>query len=43
MGLISGAYVPGGRLPIPVRLMNAIPAVVAGVERLVMGPSPDGS
>ena len=40
----AGLYVPGGRAAYPSSvLMNAIPAKVAGVERLVMvTPSPDG-
>lgn len=40
-----GIYVPGGRAAYPSSvLMNAIPAKVAGVERLVMvTPSPDGA
>ena len=40
----AGIYVPGGRAAYPSSvLMNAIPAKVAGVERLVMvTPSPDG-
>lgn len=40
----AGVYVPGGRAAYPSSvLMNAIPAKVAGVERLVMvTPSPDG-
>ena len=40
----AGLYVPGGRASYPSSvLMNAIPAKVAGVERLVMAtPSPDG-
>ena len=39
-----GLYVPGGTASYPSSvLMNAIPAVVAGVERIVMAvPSPDG-
>lgn len=39
-----GLYVPGGRAAYPSSvLMNAIPAKVAGVERLVMTvPAPDG-
>jgi histidinol dehydrogenase len=39
-----GLYVPGGRASYPSSvLMNAIPARVAGVERLVMvAPAPDG-
>jgi histidinol dehydrogenase len=41
----AGIYVPGGRAAYPSSvLMNAIPAKVAGVERLVMvTPTPDGS
>ncbi len=41
----AGLYVPGGRAAYPSSvLMNAIPAVVAGVERLVMvTPTPVGS
>lgn len=40
----AGVYVPGGRAAYPSSvLMNAIPAKVAGVARLVMvTPSPDG-
>ena len=40
----AGLYVPGGRAAYPSSvLMNAIPAVVAGVERLVMvTPTPGG-
>ncbi len=40
----AGVYVPGGRAAYPSSvLMNAIPAKVAGVERLVMvAPTPDG-
>jgi histidinol dehydrogenase len=40
----AGIYVPGGRAAYPSSLlMNAIPAKVAGVERLVMvTPTPDG-
>jgi histidinol dehydrogenase len=40
----AGLYVPGGRAAYPSSvLMNAIPARVAGVERLVMvTPTPDG-
>ena len=40
----AGVYVPGGRAAYPSSvLMNAIPARVAGVERLVMvTPAPDG-
>ena len=40
----AGVYVPGGRAAYPSSvLMNAIPAKVAGVDRLVMvTPSPDG-
>ena len=40
----AGLYVPGGRASYPSSvLMNAIPAKVAGVERLVMAtPTPDG-
>ena len=40
----AGLYVPGGRAAYPSSLlMNAIPAKVAGVERLVIAtPSPDG-
>ncbi len=39
-----GIYVPGGKASYPSSvLMNAIPAVVAGVERIVMVvPTPDG-
>ncbi len=39
-----GIYVPGGRAAYPSTvLMNAIPAVVAGVEEIVMvSPAPDG-
>ena len=41
----AGVYVPGGRAAYPSSvLMNAIPAKVAGVERLVMvTPTPDGA
>ncbi len=41
----AGIYVPGGRAAYPSSvLMNAIPARVAGVERLVMvTPTPDGT
>ena len=41
----AGLYVPGGRAAYPSSvLMNAIPAVVAGVERLVMvTPTPAGA
>jgi len=41
----AGLYVPGGRAAYPSTvLMNAIPARVAGVERLVMvTPTPDGA
>ncbi|WP_445190749.1 histidinol dehydrogenase [Sphingomonas sp. Tas61C01] len=41
----AGIYVPGGRAAYPSSLlMNAIPAKVAGVERLVMvTPTPDGT
>ncbi len=41
----AGLYVPGGRAAYPSSvLMNAIPAVVAGVERLVMvTPTPGGT
>ena len=41
----AGLYVPGGTAAYPSSvLMNAVPARVAGVERLVMVvPSPDGS
>ncbi|MEM7212916.1 MAG: histidinol dehydrogenase, partial [Pseudomonadota bacterium] len=41
----AGLYVPGGRASYPSSvLMNAIPAKVAGVERLVIcAPTPDGS
>ncbi len=41
----AGIYVPGGRAAYPSSvLMNAIPAKVAGVERLVMvTPTPDGN
>ena len=41
----AGIYVPGGRAAYPSSvLMNAIPARVAGVERLVMvTPTPDGA
>ncbi len=41
---IVGIYVPGGKASYPSSvLMNAIPAKVAGVERIVMcSPSPDG-
>jgi histidinol dehydrogenase len=40
----AGLYVPGGLASYPSSLlMNAIPAAVAGVERLVVcGPTPDG-
>ena len=41
----AGLYVPGGRASYPSTvLMNAVPATVAGVERLVMvtPPGPDG-
>ena len=40
----AGLYVPGGTAAYPSSvLMNAIPAKVAGVDRLVMGvPTPDG-
>ena len=40
----AGVYVPGGRAAYPSSvLMNAIPAKVAGVDRLVMvTPTPDG-
>ena len=40
----AGIYIPGGRAAYPSSvLMNAIPAKVAGVERLVMvTPTPDG-
>jgi histidinol dehydrogenase len=40
----AGLYVPGGRAAYPSSvLMNAIPAKVAGVERIVMvTPTPDG-
>jgi histidinol dehydrogenase len=40
----AGLYVPGGQASYPSSvLMNAIPAKVAGVERLVMtAPTPDG-
>ena len=40
----AGIYVPGGRAAYPSSvLMNAIPAKVAGIERLVMvTPTPDG-
>ncbi|QKR99042.1 histidinol dehydrogenase [Sphingomonas sp. CL5.1] len=40
----AGVYVPGGRAAYPsTLLMNAIPAKVAGVERLVVvTPTPDG-
>lgn len=40
----AGLYVPGGRASYPSSLlMNAIPAKVAGVERLVVtAPTPDG-
>ena len=39
-----GIYVPGGKAAYPSSvLMNAIPAQVAGVERIIMcSPSPDG-
>ncbi len=41
----AGLYVPGGRAAYPSSvLMNAIPAVVAGVERLIMvTPTPGGT
>jgi len=42
----AGLYVPGGRAAYPSTvLMNAVPALVAGVERLVMvtPPGPDGT
>ena len=41
---IVGIYVPGGKASYPSSvLMNAIPAKVAGVERIVMcSPAPDG-
>jgi histidinol dehydrogenase len=41
----AGVYVPGGRAAYPSSvLMNAIPAKVAGVERLVMvSPTPQGA
>ncbi len=41
----AGLYVPGGRAAYPSSLlMNAIPAKVAGVERLVIAtPTPDGA
>ena len=41
----AGIYVPGGRAAYPSSLlMNAIPAKVAGVDRLVMvTPTPDGN
>lgn len=41
----AGLYVPGGRASYPSSvLMNAIPARVAGVERLVVAvPTPDGN
>jgi histidinol dehydrogenase len=41
----AGLYVPGGRASYPSSvLMNAIPAVVAGVERIVMvTPTPGGA
>jgi histidinol dehydrogenase len=41
----AGLYVPGGRAAYPSSvLMNAIPAIVAGVERLVMvTPTPGGA
>lgn len=41
----AGVYVPGGRAAYPSSvLMNAIPAKVAGVDRLVMmTPTPDGA
>lgn len=41
----AGLYVPGGRAAYPSSLlMNAIPAKVAGVDRLVVAtPTPDGS
>lgn len=41
-----GLYVPGGRAPYPTTvLMNAIPAVIAGVEKIVLvtPPRPDGT
>ncbi|MBT5953949.1 histidinol dehydrogenase [bacterium] len=41
----AGLYVPGGRAPLPSTiLMNAIPAKVAGVEKLIMTtpPQPNG-
>ncbi|MGB7405790.1 MAG: histidinol dehydrogenase, partial [Pacificimonas sp.] len=40
----AGIYIPGGRATYPSSvLMNAIPAKVAGVDRLVMAtPTPDG-
>jgi histidinol dehydrogenase len=40
----AGLYVPGGRAAYPSSLlMNAIPALVAGVERLcIVTPTPDG-
>ena len=42
---LVGLYVPGGTASYPSSvLMNAVPAKVAGVERLVMvAPSPDGT
>ena len=41
---IAGIYVPGGKASYPSSvLMNAIPAKVAGVDRVVMcSPFPDG-
>jgi histidinol dehydrogenase len=41
----AGLYVPGGLASYPSSvLMNAIPAVIAGVERLIMvAPTPDGA
>ena len=41
----AGIYIPGGRAAYPSSvLMNAIPAKVAGVERIVMvTPTPDGA
>ena len=41
---LAGIYVPGGKASYPSSvLMNAIPAKVAGVERLIMcSPFPDG-
>ncbi|MGC5276293.1 histidinol dehydrogenase, partial [Escherichia coli] len=40
----AGIYIPGGRAAYPSSvLMNAIPAKVAGVDRVVMvTPTPDG-